>query len=93
VEKPLVLNELAKRADIVVHDSNGNPVALVECKAPSVRIVQGTLEQAARYNIIFKVRHLIVTNGRRHYCFAIDHEKGTAVPLKHIPAHVEMVAG
>ncbi|MDQ3100564.1 MAG: type I restriction enzyme HsdR N-terminal domain-containing protein [Bacteroidota bacterium] len=92
VEKALVLNDLAKRADIVVHGFDGQPVALIECKAPSVRIDQATLEQAARYNIVFRVKFLLVTNGHRHYCFAIDHEKGTARSLDHIPDHQEMIA-
>ncbi len=93
IERSLVLNEMAKRADIVVHGLDGRPVALIECKAPTLRIDQATLEQAARYNIIFKVRFLMVTNGSEHYCFIIDHEKGTARSLDHIPDHVEMMRG
>ena len=91
VERSLVLNGMAKRADILVHGLDGSPIALIECKAPSIRIDQATLEQAARYKIIFKVRFLMVTNGLSHYCFVIDHEKGTARSLDHIPDHIEMM--
>ncbi len=93
VEKSLVLNELAKRADIVVHGSDGAPVALVECKAPTVKIDQRTLEQAARYNIVFRVPFLLVTNGSTHYCFRVDHKNGTVVRVDHIPDHSEMIHG
>ena len=92
VERSLVLNGMAKRADILVHGMDGRPIALIECKSPSVRIDRSTLEQAARYNLIFKVRYLIVTNGLRHYCFMIDHEKGTTRSLDHIPDHLEMMS-
>lgn len=87
VEKALVLNELRKRADVVVHDRNGNPVALVECKAPDVRITQATFEQAARYNVVFKVGFLIVTNGLQHYCCRVDHNTGRVDFLVDIPDH------
>jgi predicted type IV restriction endonuclease len=91
VEQSLVLNELAKRADIVVHDRQGHPVALVECKAPGVPITQRTFEQAARYNKVFRVRYLLVTNGLRHYCCVVDHGTGTVDFLGHIPRFEEMV--
>lgn len=90
VERSLQLNEMAKRADILLHDSSASPIALVECKAPSVKIGQGALEQAARYNIIFKVPYLLVTNGRQHYAFHIDHQQKAAQQLKGIPSFGEM---
>jgi len=90
VERSLVLNDMAKRADILVHGDAGEPVLLVECKAPGVRITQRTFEQAARYNIVFKVGLLMVTNGTLHYCCAIDHVQGTSTFLERLPHHVEL---
>lgn len=90
VEQALVLNTLSKRADIVVHGTQGTPLALVECKAPGVRIVQATFEQAARYNTVFKVRYLFVTNGLRHYCCTVDHQRGTVDFLGRLPDFAEM---
>lgn len=92
VERPLVLNNLAKRADIVVNAADGRPVALVECKAPGVRIAQSTFEQAARYNLVFKVAFLIVTNGLRHYCCKVDHVTGRVEFLVDIPDHALLSA-
>lgn len=77
VECLLTLNGLTKRADLVVHDRGGAPLALVECKAPGVRLVQAVFDQAARYNLSFKVRWLMVTNGLQHYCCEVDHAQGT----------------
>lgn len=91
VERSLVLNSLAKRADILVHDSQGLPVLLVECKAPGVRITQKTFEQAARYNSVFKVDWLMVTNGLVHYCCKVDHGTGRTNFLDHLPAWAELM--
>lgn len=92
VETALVLNELRKRADVLVHDRNGRPVALVECKAPDVKITQATFEQAARYNAVFKVAYLIITNGLQHYCCVVDHETAAVKFLVEIPAYAELCA-
>lgn len=93
VEQALVMNGLAKRADIVIHGRNGHPLALVECKAPGVRIDQRTFEQAARYNTVFKVRYLFITNGRKHYCCVVDHERGTVDFLPALAAYEQMSGG
>jgi hypothetical protein len=89
-ERTLRLNALSKRADIVVHDRQGRPLALVECKAPGVRIDQRTFEQAARYNTVFRVRYLLVTNGLVHYCCLVDHDTGAVDFLGHLPPYAEM---
>ncbi|MEO8066072.1 MAG: type I restriction enzyme HsdR N-terminal domain-containing protein [Flavobacteriales bacterium] len=91
-EQELTLNALSKRADIVVHDDRGKPLALVECKAPNVRIDQGTFEQATRYNIVFKVRWLLLTNGMKHYCFMVNHASGEVKSAPLIPTYHEMMA-
>ena len=91
-EQELTLNTLSKRADIVVHDDHGRPLALVECKAPGVRIDQSTFDQATRYNIIFKVRWLLLTNGLKHYCFVVDHASGEVKSVPLIPLYAEMMA-
>src|SRR4030095_3791438 len=47
IEKGFLLNQRKKRADIVVHDSNGLPWMIVECKAPSITLSEETFYQAA----------------------------------------------
>lgn len=90
VERSLVLNGMAKRADIVVHGRDGHPVLLVECKAPGVRITRRTFEQAARYNSVFKVGLLMVTNGLVHYCCRVEHATARIEFLDHLPGHVDI---
>lgn len=85
VEASLVLNGLRKRADAVVYGADGRALMLVECKAPGVPIGQAVFEQAARYNMVHKVRLLVVTNGMRHFCCAIDPDAGTSRFLPSLP--------
>jgi len=85
IEKGLKLNELQKRADIVIYDKQAQPIVLIECKAPKVNLNQEVFEQVARYNMVFKVPYLIVTNGLEHYCAKIDFQKNSFEFLENIP--------
>jgi len=66
VEKGLIVNGLKKRFDLLVFDNTGKPKLLVECKSPEVQLSQLVFDQIAAYNIRFKVKNLLVTNGLRH---------------------------
>lgn len=90
LEKGLKLNEMQKRADVLIFDTNKTPLVLVECKAASVKITQETFNQIARYNMVFNVPYLIVTNGLSHYCCKIDVAKKSFSFLKDIPLFEEM---
>ena len=73
-EYPVVVNDMAQRADVVVLDSNAQPLLLAECKAPEIAldnpaIAQEVFLQATRYNAIVKARYIVITNGLRHFCF------------------------
>lgn len=85
VEGSLTLNDLKKRFDILLYNTKGQPVLLVECKAPNVKITQAVFDQAARYNMAFKVSLLFITNGLQHYCCRIDHVNGEVSFLDTIP--------
>ena len=49
-EISLTLNSMPRRCDTIVYDAQGNPLALVEYKAPHVTITQDTFDQIVRYN-------------------------------------------
>jgi hypothetical protein len=87
IEKGLKLNELQKRADIVIYDNRGEPIVLIECKAPKVKINQEVFEQVARYNMVFKVPYLIVTNGLEHYCAKVNLNANSFEFLKELPEY------
>lgn len=85
VEKSLTLNQQSKRADLLVYDKSFNQSLLVECKAPEIKISDSALEQIARYNLIFKVPWMIVTNGLFHFFAYADHSKQKIKQVKAIP--------
>ena len=68
-EYPLRLNGASQRADIVIVSREGDPVMLVECKAPEVTIDSEVLDQAMRYNSVLGARHIMLTNGLVHYFY------------------------
>jgi hypothetical protein len=87
VEKMVVLNEMKKRYDVVVFNSDGSIHLIVECKSPQIEITQETFDQIARYNLSLNSTYLMVTNGLQHYFCQMDYENQAYVFLKDIPLH------
>ena len=69
VEKQLKLNTTTKRTDVLAYNNSLQPILLAECKSPEINMDIQVLHQILRYNLVFNVRHLIVTNGMQHYVF------------------------
>jgi len=90
IEKGLKLNELNKRADIVIYNNQAEPIVLVECKAPKIKINQDVFEQIARYNMVFKVPYLVVTNGLEHYCAKVDFTTNSFEFLEEVPDYIKL---
>ena len=85
VEKVIKVNDLTKRYDVVVYNSDGSIFLLVECKAPNIKITQETFNQIARYNLVLKAEHLMVTNGLKHYFCKMDFQNEKYVFLEDLP--------
>lgn len=85
VEAGFRLNSMLRRADILVHDRAGQPVLIVECKAPEVKINQAVFDQIINYNFSYGVKYLVVTNGITHFPGKINKELHTFVLMDHIP--------
>lgn len=86
VERSLKYNLLQKRADVLAYNTLGEPYLMVECKAPEVKISQDTFDQVARYNMAFKVKYLVVTNGLQHFCCQMNYTENSYQFLEQIPA-------
>ena len=72
IEKKLEVNGMTRRFDLLIYDNNFNPLVLVECKAPAIKIGQDTFDQIARYNLYIKAPYLLVTNGIDTYFCEYD---------------------
>ena len=62
-EVSLTQNGIKRRCDTLVSDKCGNPLVIIEYKAPNVEITQKVFDQIVRYNYVLKAKYLIVTNG------------------------------
>ena len=87
LEKQLLMNTMIRRPDILIHDKQGKPIMIVECKAPEVKISQDTFDQIARYNSVIRAPYLIVTNGMNHYCCLMNSQNNTYSFLEDIPEY------
>lgn len=83
-EHPVMVEGMPQRADIVVNGAGQEPVLLVECKAPDVKIDSFVLDQAVRYNNVVGARYVMLTNGLSHYCYA-TYDGTKYYPLDSLP--------
>ena len=90
VEYSVKVNGLDKRADAVVFGTEGRPLMIVECKAPSVALTQAVLEQALRYHSALQPKFLLLSNGEAIHCLKVDEH--TVHPMDHLPDFAEMTA-
>lgn len=94
IEITFGFNQMKRKVDILVHDRNGNPLMIVECKSPEVRISDfyedKVYDQIGGYNLGYKVPYAIVTNGLVHYAFKFNTEKGQYEYLLEIPVYNDL---
>lgn len=90
IEGGLILNQLQKRSDILVYNSAGEKLMLIECKAPKVKITQAVFEQASRYNSIHQAKWIVLTNGLQHVYAKMDLAKGSFAFTPEMPEYADL---
>lgn len=85
VERLIRINGLMKRFDILVYDQQIRPFILVECKSMFVELNQEVMDQAGAYNLSLDVPYIVVTNGRKTICYAMNYETKNSQLLNDIP--------
>ena len=86
-EVSLTQNGISRRCDTVVADRTGEPLVIVEYKAPNITVTQKTFDQIVRYNMVLHAKYLIVSNGLTHYCCQIDYDADSYRFLEDIPSY------
>lgn len=89
-EVSLTQNGIKRRCDTLVSDKYGNPLVIVEYKAPDINITQKVFDQIVRYNYVFRAKYLIVSNGLNHYCCRINYDEGNYTFMKEIPFYDDL---
>lgn len=90
IEGGLNLNDRQKRTDIVIFNTSGERIMVIECKAPAIKISQGVFDQAARYNSVHKAKWLVVTNGLKHCYAQIDHVASSFLFCEELPQYANL---
>lgn len=91
VEAIVKVNQLRQRADIVLYNRQLQPVLIVECKAPDVKVGQETLNQAGRYNQALGASYLVVTNGLVSFCIQLDKSGQNHKLITNLPLFDELI--
>jgi len=91
VEVMFSFNKIKRRVDILVHNRLGEPVMIVECKSPDVRINDKVFDQIVCYNIGLKVPYIVVTNGLDHYACKMNYKENRYEFLLVIPLYADLL--
>lgn len=87
VEKLVNVNGLKQRFDAVLFNNNARPIAIIECKSPSIKITEEVFYQALRYNAQIGAPYIVLTNGINTYCGNIDIINKKFSYIKEIPSY------
>lgn len=90
-EMQIKVNELERRCDLVIYSKEGNPLVIVECKAPEVTIDEKVLFQIAQYNRKLQVPYLMMTNGIDHYYAKINYATGELHYMEQLPDYSTLI--
>lgn len=85
IEGGLAYNQLRKRSDIVLHDRQGKPWMIVECKAPHQKVGPAAVRQVSVYNASKRATYIVVTNGLTTICAHVDHVNKKSDVLQQLP--------
>ena len=87
IEKELTYFGLKKRWDIVVYNNLFNPIILVECKAPNVKLNKEALKQVFTYQNKLNCEFIVLSNGIEHFQWQVDLLKNTIIEISQIPIY------
>ena len=90
IEKSLKINNLTKRFDLVVFNKKGEPLVLIECKAPEIKITEDTLHQALRYNSVLKAPFILLSNGLDTYFGELNFTNHSFSYLNDVPNYTDL---
>lgn len=90
-EIEIKLHNQKRRCDTVVYDHKLQPICIIEYKAPNIKITQDVFDQIVRYNMVLKVKYLIVSNGISHYCCFVDYTTNKMSFMQEVPLYENLI--
>lgn len=89
-EYAIEVNGLVRRCDGVVFNKNGEPLLILECKAPEIKLTEAVFHQIAQYNFKLRVQWLVMTNGLHTIVANVNQETGEVIYREELPSYEEM---
>jgi len=91
-ETSISYNNLSKRCDTIVYDTNFEPFIICEYKSYKIDISQKVFDQIAIYNCKLKVPYLLVSNGMTHFFCKVESDAKRYLFAEKIPDYNELTA-
>ena len=95
--KQLIANEVSirltstsKRCATVIYSKTLQPQVIIEYKSPEIDLSQAVFDQALRYNMVLRVKYIILSNGIKHICCKIDYDNNKYIFLSDIPKYEDL---
>jgi hypothetical protein len=85
-EYNIEVNKLKRRCDGVIFNRNSTPIAIIECKAPEIKLSEQTFYQIAHYNFKLQVDWLILTNGLETIVARINNKTNKLDYFEEVPS-------
>lgn len=89
-EVSIRLNSTSKRCDTVIYTKTLQPQMIIEYKSPDIELSQAVFDQVMRYNMVLRVKYIILSNGIKHICSRIDYENNRYIFLPEIPQYEDL---
>ena len=89
-EVSIRLNSTSKRCDTVIYSKTLQPQVIIEYKSPEIDLSQAVFDRALRYNMVLRVKYIILSNGIKHICCKIDYDNNKYIFLPDIPKYEDL---
>ncbi len=89
-EVSIRLNSTSKRCDTVIYTKTLQPQVIIEYKSPDIELSQAVFDQVMRYNMVLRVKYIILSNGIKHICSRIDYDNNRYIFLPEIPQYEDL---
>jgi hypothetical protein len=88
IEGNLKINQLNRRTDIRVYNTDGSIFLIIECKAPHVAISDVTLAQIGQYQKKYQAKFISMTNGLAIQTFEIQLNNNKITSYNQFPTYL-----
>ena len=86
-EIELKVGDKKLRCDSILYGKDMQPKMIMEYKAENVALTPKVIKQITTYNMLLRVRYLIISNGLMHLCLHYEEEKDKWTFMEEIPEY------